>query len=123
MGAIFDRKSSKMDKSRKNSARKNKMYTTYFQKVGIFFHNPTHPSPGQAQFWRELVQMTNSCLIRSLIMGAFFHRKSSKMDNMLVIAPVKTKCTLHTFKKREFSFIILLIHPLGRPNFGESSCK
>ena len=33
----------------KNSARKNKMYTTYFQKVGIFFHYPTYPSPGQAR--------------------------------------------------------------------------
>ena len=52
-------------------------------------------------------------------MGAFFDRKSSKMDNMLIMAAVKTKCTIHTFKILEFSFIILLIQPVGRPNFGE----
>ena len=27
--------------------------------------------------------------------------------------------TIHTFKILEFSFIILLIQPVGRPNFGE----
>ena len=96
MGAFFDRKSSKLHgKNANNSARKNKMYTTYFQKGGIFIHNHTHSTCGQAQFWREFVQMTNSCLIRSLIIGAFFHRKSWKTDKLLKIAPVKIKCTLH----------------------------